>query len=179
MRGDDDLKFEILLRGEIGNGEDSYSAQEMLRKSIPRSEWIENLRRAEYMDILLLEVPFPAMDAPETLTSVRHHLEVAQRHFTHAEYTSCVGSCRTAIQELGHHVYETDEWSKGAIPKTTDNMRDMSKDERIKGMFAMLRHLTNQAHHGEGEGGVIHYSRIESRMVLQMTVSAVTGVIGL
>jgi hypothetical protein len=158
--------------GQAYLNSDEQQSQYEFSIHTPKSEWITRLKTAGFMDILLLEVPFPISGVPEHLETVQHALEEAQRHFMSAEYTACVASCRTAVQELGHYMFDDPKWSDGALKHLNDDAKSMAKDDREKALFAVIRHYTHQAHHGNGEGGARYYTRSEARMILQMAAAA-------
>jgi len=176
IRGGGDLTFKFEVRGQAYLNGDEQRAHDNFTVRVPKSEWLNRLKSARFMDVLLLEVPFSAIDLPEQLRVIRDDLEQAQNLFMNADYANCVAQCRHAIQELGHYVYDDQKWAEGALKKLNDEARAMGKEEREKAIFAAIRHYVHQAHHSSGEGGVRHYDRSEARMILQMTAAAVGAV---
>lgn len=177
LRDGGDLVFILKIRGQAYLNSDEQRAYDDFSVHMPRSDWIQQLKNISFMDVLLIEVPFPATDLPERLQTVQHALEEAQRHFISAEYSSCVASCRTAIQELGHHVFGKKDWSVKTLKQLDENAPAMAKEDREKALFAVIRHYAHQAHHGEGEGGVRHYTRSEAQMILRMAAAAISGAV--
>ena len=47
----------------------------------------------------------------------------------------------------------------------------MSKSERLGAILGTLRHYTNQAHHGQSEGGEVNYSRADAQLILTLTAT--------
>lgn len=138
--------------------------------TVARSDWIEQLKHAGFLDTLLIEVPFPAVEMPDTLRATKDFLREAQRHFLNGEFTSTVASCRKVIEEVGNHQHGTTEWPNGAFqPFKSGNMKDMEKDDRERALLAMLNHYSHLAHHSESQSGHSEYSRSEAGMILEMT----------
>jgi len=174
IRDGGDLTFNLKIRGQAYLNSDEQRAYDDFSVHVARSNWIQQLKNVGFMDVLLIEVPFPVTELPDQLEAVQHALEEAQRHFVSAEYSSCVASCRTAIQELGHHVFGNEGWAVKTLKQLDENATTMAKEDREKALFAVIRHYAHQAHHGEGEGGVRHYTRSEAQMILRMTAAAVS-----
>jgi len=175
IRNGDDFEVKLEIRGEARLNGEVQRTHDKLTVHIPRSEWVKQLKNIGFMDVLLMEIPFPVAEVPERLETVHHALEEAQRHFANAEYASCVASCRTAIQEIGHHIFDGKDWATGILKRLREGATDMSKMERDSALYAVVRHYTHQAHHGEGEGGSRHYSRSEAQMILRMVAALVSG----
>jgi len=169
LRGTGDLDFELLASG-IGSGQHGLEqVQDTWRVHIPRSDWIRKLREAGARNVLLLEVPLslPA----EADSSIARELRRAEEQFRNGDYYACVGSCRTAMQELGHRKFGKKSWAGPLLSRLASARDEMEKDEREAALWGALRHYTHQAHHAEGEGGVSAYTRSEAQLILTLTAS--------
>jgi len=182
IRDGGDLTFILKIRGQAYLNSDEQRAYDDITVHTPRSAWIMQLKNSGFMDVLLIEIPFPASELPEHLEAVQHYLEEAQRQYMNAAYTACVASCRTAIEDMGCQTYNTAKWHeealkplKGPSSNGGGKISDMDKNEREKALLGIIRHYAHLAHHGEGEGGVRNYTQIEARMILQMTSAAISA----
>lgn len=166
--GDLDLELRIYGEGGIseGNGEPT-PVEETLRTRLERSGWIEQLRRANALDILLLEVPMPPADAPSPAV-VR--LVDAQRHFVNGDYRECIGLCRLAVDELGS--LGPDRLS-AALTKLSKERPAMTKEERVDVLAAAVRNAAHQAHHSDADGGCSTYSRADAALILAATAALI------
>ena len=174
LRGTGDLSFEFAASG---TGFDEKGEQYVLgdwRHCVSRSDWIGQLRAAGACDVLLLEVPIPLNGAADEWRSVAASLQRAEEQYRNGDYHSCIGSCRTAMEELWIYRHGDREWASKALrPLASRSTRDeMDKATREAAVFAVLRHYTNQAHHGPSEGGVAAYTRAEAQFVLSLAAAA-------
>lgn len=174
LRTGGDLTFRLAFRGESIHEGERAPLFDDCTLPVPASAWIEQLKRSGFSDVLLIEIPFPPFDLPPALSKVRVEIEEAQRHYVRAEYRACVGSCRTAMQELGHHLHGDENWHSGLNGKKP---REMTKDERARAIFAAIRNFTHLAHHGDSEGGTAEFTRSEAQMMLRMCAAAVSGML--
>ena len=101
LRGTDDLSFEFAACGTGSNKNGPAYVVGDWRHRVSRSDWIGQLRAAGARDVLLLEVPLPLSDAAGRWRLVAASLQRAEEQYRNGDYHSCVGSCRTAIEELG------------------------------------------------------------------------------
>ena len=124
-------------------------------------------------DIMLLEVSLPLASASEDWSEVRTTLIRAEGQFRNGDYTGCIASCRTVIEELGHRVYGERDWAPGALDKLAAGRKAMAKDERESALWATVRHYAHMAHHIPGEGGETDFSRPDAQWILRMTVATV------
>lgn len=179
MRTGGDLAFELLAAGEGYDGGNEQQVQDTWRINIPRSDWIEKMRSAGILDILLLEIPMPADELSEEWAEISEHLMRAQKHFLDGEYFSCVSQCRLVVQEVGHRKFAKKAWSGPALNRLNQDRNDMTKDEREAAIYAVLRHYTHQAHHSGSEGGETAYTRSEAKMILSQTSAFVAHARGM
>lgn len=174
LRGTGDIDFELLF---VGIGDDGYGDQPMqdnIRIHVPRSDWLKRLRDAGARDILLLEVPLPIRKRAKPWAAIAKDLKRAEENFRNGDYHACVGSCRTSIQELGHHKFnKKKDWSRPLLDRLANGRSNMTKQEREAELWGTLRHYTHQAHHGDSEGGEADYSRTEAQLILILTASFV------
>jgi len=170
LRGEENLTFCLTLCGS--GREDRYPRQvyDTWRVEIPRSRWIELLREAGALDILLIEVPMPEANVPRKWKKVRADLLEAQRHFHLGEFGACVVSCRKVVQEVGQKLYGKQEWSVSRLDRLGPGRKDMTKSEREEAVNAAVRHFTHLAAHAEGEGGD-DYNRAEAKLILSFTAA--------
>ena len=111
VRGSGDLSFEFAA---VGTGFDEHGEQYVLgnwRHRVPRSDWIGQLRTAGARDVLLLEVPIPLRGTAEEWESIAASLQRAEDQYRNGDYHSCIGSCRTVMEELWIYRYGDREWA--------------------------------------------------------------------
>ena len=174
LRGGEDLTFDLLVKGTGSDGQGyEQNVHDSVRTQVPRSQWIDTLRGAGARDIMLLEVSLPLVSASEDWSEVRTTLVRAEGQFRNGDYSGCVASCRTVIEELGHRVYGERDWAPKALDKLAAGRNVMAKDERESALWATVRHYAHLAHHGSGEGGEVDFGRPDAQWVLRMTVAAV------
>lgn len=173
LRGTGDLEFEMLAAGNGFDKDGEHYVQDTWRVQVPRSEWIKKLKDARARNILLLEVPMPLHPSSKRWADITSGLKKAEEQYRNGDYHSCIGSCRTVIQELGHHRFKKKEWVAEPLTRLGADRSSMTKGEREAALWAVLRHYTHQAHHGPSEGGVPEYTRPEAQFVLTLTAAAV------
>lgn len=174
IRDSEDLTFELnLWIDKIGMAPGTGQANSEVKLSVPRSEWLEKLRQANYADTLLLEVPMPTTESSQNFETVRRHLLKAQDDFFLGRYSDTVAACRNVFSELSTALGFKEKWDADALNKISPSKRDMTSDEREKCIFAAIRHYTNLAHHSESEGGSPEYTRNDAQMILTMTAACV------
>jgi hypothetical protein len=155
-----DIDFVLALLGEGGDGAEVREGfQSELKIAIPRSQWIEQLRSAGALDIILLEIPMPVGSLSQMQAAVAKHLRQAQSHFIDGNYTDCVGACRLALDQSG--VTAT------ALNLLGPGRSTMTKSDRGQAMLAAVRHFSHLAHHI----GPDTYSRSDAKLVLQITAA--------
>lgn len=174
VRGTGDLSFEFAASG---TGSDEHGEQQVFgdwQHRVPRSDWIGQLRTAGVRDVLMLEVPIPLKHGTDDWRAIAEPLQRAEEQYRSGDYYSCVGSCRTAMEELGVYRYGDEEWAGRALgPLASRSTReDMDKAAREAAVYAVLRHYTHLAHHGPSEGGVFAYTRAEAQFLLGLTAAA-------
>jgi len=183
IRDGQDLTFIIKTKGEGSSKGYTNAVRDEWKVEIPKSKWIDSLKNAKYMDILILEVPMLPKNLSEEWIDIRHDLEEAQRLFMNREYAACVSKCRGVIQETGHKRFGKQNWhnpmlnliGKNSRSVKEDKNRDnMDKDEREMALWAALKHYTHLAHHSKGEGGERLYTRSEARLALTLTATFVS-----
>lgn len=155
-----DLNFTLTLVGEGGDGGDIREGfQADLRLEVPRSRWIEQLRAAGVLDIILLEIPMPVGPLSGTQMAAAKHLRQAQSHFVGGNYGDCVGACRLVLDQLGVTANPLALFGSG--------QRAMTKADRGQAMLAAVRHFAHPAHHI----GTDTFTRSEAKLVLQITAA--------
>lgn len=102
-------------------------------------------------------------------------LQRGEEQYRSGDYHSCIGSCRTAMEELGIHRHGNREWaSKALAPLASPSTRRiMDRAAREAALYAALRHYTHQAHHGPSVGGATAYTRAEAQFVIGLSAAAV------
>lgn len=174
------LALSFILSPIGRSGDESYASR--IHNSwpidVPQSRWLDMLREARVLDVVLIEIPMPVIDVPEQWKPIVGDLLEAQRHFHRGEYTAVVISCRKVVQELGQMLYSEQDWSGAALNLLHSDRRNMNKEQREAAVTATIRHLTHLAAHAEGEGGVV-YTGSEARQVLALTAALVARNIGL
>ncbi|MAS87829.1 MAG: hypothetical protein CMH30_07645 [Micavibrio sp.] len=174
IRDGHDIEFKIMIKGIGGDGEYTNPVHDEWRVKISRSDWVDRLKQADYMDILLLEVPMLPKDVSDEWIDIKEHLEEAQKHFVNREYRACVSTCRDVIQETGQMRYGKKSWSNVLLDKLDKNARnEMNKEDRAGAIWGALRHYTHQAHHSKSEGGEKLYTRSEAKLALILTAAFV------
>ncbi|MEQ9069019.1 MAG: hypothetical protein RLO18_19965, partial [Gimesia chilikensis] len=173
LRGTGDLNFELLISGSGTDENGEHQVQGEWRINVARSEWIKKLRDAGARNILILEVPLPLQSLSDEWRDIALGLQRAEEQYRNGDYYSCIGSCRTVIQELGHQRFMVEEWTGEPFDRLANDRKGMSKSEREAAIWAVLRHYTHQAHHGPSEGGVPDYSRAEAQFILSLTAASV------
>ena len=174
LRGASDLAFDLLVIGAvIGGQDDGQQIQDRVQVTVPRSQWIDTLGRAGARDIMLLEVPLPLASPSGDSDDVRTALVKAEGQFRDGDYSGCIASCRTVIQEAGQRGHREANWAGPAMDRLGNGRTKMTKSERESALWAVLRHYTHLAHHGAGEGGGPDFTRADAQFVLRLTVAAV------
>jgi len=173
LRGTGDLVFELLASGIGTDKNGDQFVQDDWRIAVARSDWIKQLRDAGARNVLLLEVPLPLLSISDEWHEIAAGLQRAETQYRAGDFLSCVGSCRTVMQELGLFRYGQREWASGFLKQLASDPTGMTKSGREGALFAVLRHYTHQAHHGSSEGGVPGYTRAEAQFVLSLTTAAV------
>lgn len=173
LRGTSNLDFELLAFGTGVDANGEQQVQDKWRVHIPRSDWIKKLGDAGARNILLLEVPLPIGTSSQEWQGIVEILRRAEEQFRAGDYHACVASCRTVIQEVGYFRFRDKDWAAPLIKRLAADRNGMTKDEREAAMWGSLRHYTHQAHHGDSEGGIGHYSRADAQLVLTLTASFV------
>ena len=164
LRGTGDLTFEFTASGK---GSDEHGEQQVFgdwHHRVSGSDWIGQLRTASARDVLLLEVPIPLKHATDKWRAIAAPLQRAEEQYRSGDYHSCIGSCRTAMEELGIHRYRDREWAGKVLGRlaSRSTREDMDKAAREAAVYAVLRHYTHLAHHGLSEGGIPAYTRAEA-----------------
>ena len=173
LRGTEDLTFDLLVIGTGVDGQHEHQVQDNSQVSVPRSEWIDMLRDAGARDIMLLEVPLPLASPSDDSDEVRIALLKAEGQFRTGDYTGCIASCRTVIQEAGQRGHGQRQWAPKALDRLAGDRKAMTKSDRESALWAILRHYAHLAHHGTGEGGVPDFTRADAQFVFRLTVAAV------
>lgn len=174
MRAGGDLNFELMAVSEGFDGENWHQIQDTWHVAVPQSNWIEKIRSAGILDILLLEIPMPVGELSEEWGEIGEHLIRAQKNFVSGEYFSCVAQCRFVVSEVGRMRFgEREAWAVRPLERMAQDRGGMTKGEREAAIYAVLRHYTHQAHHSKSEGGEAAYTRSEAKMILSQTAALV------
>ena len=172
LRDAGDLTFELSFAGTAA---DHHGEQNLLGDCsvrVPRSEWLEALRRAGARNAMVLEVPLPLDE--QTLDyrrDIASNLRSAEDEYANGNYRGCIASCRLVIDELGGP--RNLKWSRGLNHLAEERHRAMTKPQREEAVYAALRHYAHLAHHAPGDGGETGYTRAEAEFILSATVAAV------
>ncbi|MGE0256984.1 MAG: hypothetical protein AB7N54_20350 [Alphaproteobacteria bacterium] len=173
LRSAGDLEFELLFTGGGLDESGQRHVQEQCRIHLPRSDWIKKLGVAGARNVLLLEVPLPLRPPSDEWHEIDTGLHRAEEQYRGGDYHSCIGSCRTVMEEIGHRRFKNEKWAAEPLERLANNRSGMTKGEREAAVWAVLRHYTHQAHHGSSEGGATTYTRGEAEFVLTLTAAAV------
>lgn len=175
IRDGENIAFRLQM---LGVGTDEYGAQnvnDMQDFRVPRSEWIERLRNAGAKNILLLEVPVPLVDPPEEWAAAGKDLQQAVIHYQNGDYRSCVGMCRTVLDEIGRKKFDAEkDWATPLLQRLANDRPGMTRGEREAALWAAVRHYAHPAHHAVSDGGEQFYCRAEAKLILT-TVAALVG----
>lgn len=174
IRGGGDLAFRVILSGVAGNEAsfaDRESWQQVLTHVVPLSEWIEHLRVAKAMDILLLEIPMPFVDPPAQLAAAMKLLRQAQSLFLQAHYADCVINCRRALEEF-EKVLGRDR--SGLLKRLATDREGLDKSERQTTIEAAVYHFGNLAVHD----GVVAFDRRDAKLMLAVTAALASHGVG-
>lgn len=159
-RGSRDLDFSLTLLGEGGDGaEIRESFQTDTKLIVPRSEWLEQLRTAGALDVLLLEIPMPVGVLTSAQAAAAGHLRQAQLHFYGGHYADCVGALRLALDAMGV--------TSDPLNFFAANRNAMMKTERGQALYAAIRHFAHPAHHV----GADPYDRSDAKLMLQLVAA--------
>tara|TARA_R110002167_G_C12701956_1_gene653660 strand:- start:6153 stop:6971 length:819 start_codon:yes stop_codon:yes gene_type:complete len=169
LRDAGNLDFSVLMQIELLGSERPYHVTEECNKAVAQSDWLEQLRRAKYMDTLLIEVPMPLAEQQPQYIKLKDYLLEAQRHFSLGEYTSSVVSCRKVMEELA--ALRNKDLADQSMRPDKPNKK-MTKDERETAFHKTLHHYMHLAGHSEAENG-INFSRTDSDMIIQLTAGIV------
>ena len=173
IRSASDFTLKSLLLVEILGTERLWHSNEDCRKNIARSDWLEQLGRAGYMDTLLVDIPMPISESAPRFENLKKYLLEAQRHFHNGEFTSAVVSCRKVMEELQH--LERSDFQNPQVQQAKLD-RSQNKAEREAILLRSLHHYMHLAGHSESENGV-NFSRADAQMLIQMTAAIVRNTI--
>lgn len=102
----------------------------------------------------------------------------AEEQYRNGDYSACVASCRTVIEELGHQKYEGKDWAIPLLKRLANDRNNMTKTDREAALWGALRHYTHLAHHEDNEGSTSNHSRPEAQFVLTLAASFVAHMHG-
>jgi hypothetical protein len=160
LRDARDLVFNLELLGDGGDGETIRDkCQCSVVAVVPRSQWIEQLRAAGALDVLLLEIPMSVGAVAPTQAAAAPHLRQAQLHFHNGHYDDCIGACRIAMEAIGAPA--------AALNLFANDRTKMTKSERGQAMYAAIRHFMHPAAHAGAAG----FSRADAKLALQFTAA--------
>ena len=115
LRGTGDLSFEFAASGTGFDENGEQYVRGDWRHRVSRSDWIGQLHTAGARDVLLLEVPIPLSGAADEWQSIAASLQRAEEQYRSGDYHSCIGSCRTAMEELGIYRYGDRQWASNSL----------------------------------------------------------------
>ncbi|HEY4942389.1 MAG TPA: hypothetical protein VII56_13260 [Rhizomicrobium sp.] len=172
---DQDMTFELSVIGEGGGGPQGRShLYETFSKMVPRSAWVEQLRSAAALDILLFEVPMPVSDPPPEQRAMIGSLRRAQKMFLEGNYPECVQRCRDVMDAIeadpvlaNKHI----ETMKKLI--TSEDRRNMTREEREFVIISAVRNYTHLAHHPGDPEGPGYFTRNEAKQALTLSAALV------
>jgi hypothetical protein len=174
LRAESDLQFQLVITGDGGDEAkpaEIQSFNQPIWRTVPRSDWISQLRAAKAMDILLLEVPMPIIEPSNELNAVVEALRRAQRHFFEGHYSDCVINCRKAIERL-LNLQGRDRTA--AFRRLASDREGMSKDERRTAIEAALFHFGSLAAHDSGT----EFDRRDAKLAMSLSVALVAHGVG-
>ena len=175
LRGAGDLSFELLASGAGIDENGDQHIQGDWRIYVSRSDWIEKLRDAGARNVMLLEVPLPLESVSEEWRDLAAELRQAEQQYRNGDYHSCIGSCRTVMEELGRQRHWDENWANATLVGLADrkSRTEMNSSQREAALCAALRHYTHPAHHCPSEGREPRYTRAEAQYILSLTAVAV------
>jgi hypothetical protein len=167
-RNSGDLDFELNLIGYSGIGAFShdYKQEQVIRAHVDESAWVAQLKSANALNILLLEIPMPMTGASPKQKAVFEHIRHAQRLFCDGHYTECVGECRKAFEELSQGKPQI--WAMLADKNAREGM---GKDERTRAILSLMHHYTQIAAHSASRGGISDYDRADAKFLLSLVAT--------
>jgi hypothetical protein len=169
IRSGGDLPYRLMISGIAGNENDLAQLemfQVVLTHSVPQSEWIQHLKSAKAMDILLLEIVMPFVDPPSGTAVVMNMLRQAQSLFVAAHYTDCVINCRKAIEAFENLVGRD---RAGLLKRLAEDRDSLNKDQRRTTIEAAVFHFGSLAAHDEASV----FDRRDARLALALTAALV------
>lgn len=175
IRDGGSIAFRLQMLGVVTDENGAQNVHNMQDFRVPRSEWIERLRNAGAKNILLLEVPVPLVDPPEEWAAAGNDLQQAVIHYQNGDYRSCVGVCRTVLDEIGSKRFDAEkDWATPLLQRLANDRPGMTRGEREAAVWAAVRHYAHPAHHAVSDGGEQYYSRAEAQLMMTM-VAALAG----
>ncbi len=174
LRTENDLQFQLVVSGDGGDQAAPTEIQtfnQPLFLAVPRSEWISQLRAARAMDVLLLEISMPFIDASAELKAVIDGLRRAQSHLLAGHYSDCVINCRKAVEKL-LELQGRDRTT--AFRRLASDREGMTKDERRTAIEAALFHFGSLAAHD----GVVEFDRQDARLAMTLAAGLVAHGVG-
>ncbi|MDR6624533.1 hypothetical protein [Caulobacter segnis] len=168
LRDAGDLQFQVTLSGEGGpNGREQLApVQEVFVLSVARSAWIASMNAAKAMDILLLEIPMPFVDAPAAGRELTEMLRRAQGLFLNGDYPETLARCRSVLEALGTLQTRDVRWPDAALDDLkASRSRDLTKEQRLRSIEAALMQLTHLGAHPNE----VKIDRRDAKLVLALT----------
>jgi len=141
--------------------------------SVNQSEWIRLLKAANYVEILIFEIPIPRFSTAGSQASVAaaaDHLQRARDLFLAGHYEETVGKCRLSLEAITKALAEEQQQSE-AVATFTQRRRDMSAKERLLLLREAARHYTHPAHHDVNGVPASAYSRTDAMTILGITAA--------
>ncbi len=175
-----DLNFKIQLWSELVGTPDREQANDEIRAAVPRSTWLSTLRRANFTDVLLIEVPFPTDEVPEAFGAVKEYLIEAQRLYLLGEFSNTISTCRKVSEEIRNVGYsKSPNDSNEGEPSLANSTaaRGLSKPQREEEIIIAIQRYAHLASHSESRGGETAFTKSDAEMILHLTSQMVRKVL--
>ena len=172
-----DMQFDLVLIGEGGGnvpGDHRFRTNDTLSKQLPRSAWINQLRDARALDIVVVEVPMPVADPSPEQRKIVDHLKRAEKMALDGNYPECVAHCRDVMDAVDSSPSAIQRYTQ-ALKKLNepDGRKNMSKEDREIAILAAVRNYTHLAHHQGGSGGTEYFTRSEAQLIFTLSATLV------
>lgn len=171
LRNGGNLDFRLAPFGEGRDANGPHVFTDEWSSHVPRSQWIDRLKSADALSVLLIEVPMPFGAALRQMKAAVTSLQDAHNQFLMGEYTACIVACRKALESAGRRLHGKD-WQQ-ALDWLGSRRRDMTKTERERAAGAAVHHFMQKAAHSEEAAGEF-YDRSEAKFALSMTAAIVS-----
>ncbi|WP_303285304.1 hypothetical protein [Marinobacter sp. SS8-8] len=160
-REENDLKLNLGLRALVTSDDELTSSFDCTDITVPREQWLDALRNAEYRNTLLFEVPLPnaSGDLKALFSKAQEFIEIGH-------YKDAVMQCRHIVEQV-EALREDKQASAAANRKAhSSDRKDMSSIERLMSLREQLKNICQLGAHGNEE-----FTRSQARAVLGMTMA--------